>query len=156
MRNRDGMPQYLCYIAIICSYNKSGKCDSQSRRFREFTIFLSHPLRRGLKYLKQPTCLQTNAVHLEYFHSLASALHKLLLLFIYRKSVSSMAQPSAVKLLDLPTELLLQIIGYLDYLPGLNLSHTNSFFKSIVTLTSEQKRSFLCEAETWRRYVPFC
>lgn len=75
------MPQYLCYIATICSYKKSMKCDSQSRRFRELIIIFSHPLHRGLKHLKQPTCLQTNAVHLEYFQSLASALHKLLLLF---------------------------------------------------------------------------
>ncbi|KAL5364282.1 hypothetical protein BJX96DRAFT_157081 [Aspergillus floccosus] len=66
-----------------------------------------------------------------------------------------MAQ-SAVRLLDLPTEIHLQIISYLGYPSCLALSQTSSFFRSMIAvgkpLTSEQKLSFLCTAENWTRY----
>ena len=68
-----------------------------------------------------------------------------------------MAQPSAVRLLDLPTEIQLQIISYLGYPSCLALSQTNSFFKSMITVekptTSEQKLLFLCAAENWTKSV---
>lgn len=64
-----------------------------------------------------------------------------------------MAEPPATELLGLPTEMILEIIIYLDYLSCLALLQTNSCFKSMITLTSERKLLFLCEAETWTEYV---
>lgn len=68
-----------------------------------------------------------------------------------------MAEPSAVRLLDLPTEIHLQIISYLSYPSCLALSQTSSFFRSIIMVekptTADQKLLFLCAAENWTKYV---
>lgn len=60
-------------------------------------------------------------------------------------------------LLDLPTELHLQIIGYLDYTSSIALSYTNQRFKSIVSVeppkTVEQKLAILCTIESWPESV---
>jgi hypothetical protein len=67
-----------------------------------------------------------------------------------------MVQRSVPTLLDLPIEIYLQIIGFLDYPSCLALSQTDSFFRALVTVdkptTSEQKLLYLCTAENWSRY----
>lgn len=68
-----------------------------------------------------------------------------------------MAESSIVMLVNLPTELLLQIISYVEYPSSLALSQSNKLFRGIVTLemptTSEQKLSLLCALEKWARHV---
>lgn len=58
---------------------------------------------------------------------------------------------------DLPIELLLHIINYLDYPSSVALLHTNRSFRSIVPvqppMTAEQKLSFLCAIELWPTQV---
>lgn len=56
-------------------------------------------------------------------------------------------------LLDLPTELQLYIITFLDYPSSVALSHTNQRFRTIVPIepptTEEQKLSVLLAMELW-------
>ncbi|CAG8363187.1 unnamed protein product [Penicillium salamii] len=59
-------------------------------------------------------------------------------------------------LLDLPTELHLHIIKFLDYPSSFALSHTNQRFRAILPMeppeTREEKLSFLLAIELWPRY----
>jgi hypothetical protein len=67
-----------------------------------------------------------------------------------------MASPS-VTLLDLPAELLLQIISEVDYPSSVALSHTNLLFRSMIKVEEptepEQKRLLLYALENWTRHV---
>lgn len=68
-----------------------------------------------------------------------------------------MAQASRIALYGLPTELHLQIFGWLDYPSCLTLSQTTRFFRARLAVeqptTAEQKIMFLSAAEKWNRYA---
>ncbi|KAE8371037.1 hypothetical protein BDV26DRAFT_276867 [Aspergillus bertholletiae] len=70
-----------------------------------------------------------------------------------------MARSSTATLINLPAELQLQIVNHLDYPSQLILSQSNRYLRSIVEVekptTVEQKLSYLCVAETWRRYEDY-
>ncbi|KAB8212890.1 hypothetical protein BDV33DRAFT_197193 [Aspergillus novoparasiticus] len=70
--------------------------------------------------------------------------------------MASPARSSTANLIKLPVELQLQIVNHLDYASQFVLSQTNRYLRSVVEVaqptTVEQKLSYLCVAETWRRY----
>lgn len=66
-----------------------------------------------------------------------------------------MSHSFITRFVNLPAELQLHTISYLDYGSRVVLSLTSRYFQSVVEVekptTVEQKLSYLCVAETWRR-----
>ena len=67
-----------------------------------------------------------------------------------------MAAPAKVTLFDLPNELHLEILQYLDFPFHMTLSQSCSFFRARFKVTCEtpdEQWSYLGEAEKWPRYA---